>query len=314
MTICSGTEMSGLHTAASSTWATRRLWTSTASNAHRTISFSTGKIGMKQKAQTWVPYSDGRAGIYRIKNTITGAVYIGQSVNVGQRVTDHRKFLRKGNHCNKHLQSSFNKHGEDAFEFAMIARCSSTDDLTRMEQAILDMYRRQGVKTFNKLAPVDTPLLGASRPDAGSEFTDPVYREKALKAWRKWAKTEEGSAILRSSGTKSMRRLRADPDIEARRKEAAAKATRTPEFREKSRARMIAKMADPAFLAMTRAAQAKVAEQTKKSVRHKPTGEVFDSLTSASKKHGVSIATMSRRLNGKAPYPPSPDWEFVTND
>lgn len=188
------------------------------------------------------------------------------------------------------------------------------EDLTAMEQAILNTYRRRGFKTFNKAAPVNTPLLGSKRPDAGREFTDPVYRAKALDAWRKWSKTEEGSAKLRATGAKCMRMLREDPEIEARRKKAAAEALRRPEQREKARARMKAAMSNPEFRAKAAAAQAKVAEKTKKKVRHKPTGEVFCSLTAASKKHGVCITTMSRNLNGKGKYPPSPDWEYVLND
>ncbi len=61
------------------------------------------------------------SGIYRIRNLETGAMYIGQtSQSFDKRWSKHRRTLRAGRHENGHLQSSYNKHGKDAFEYKIL--------------------------------------------------------------------------------------------------------------------------------------------------------------------------------------------------
>jgi len=43
------------------------------------------------------------SGIYEIKNTIDGKVYIGRSLDIAKRLKDHERALRKGYHRNKFL-------------------------------------------------------------------------------------------------------------------------------------------------------------------------------------------------------------------
>ena len=65
-----------------------------------------------------------KSGIYQIINVINGKKYIGQSVNVEERMNEHLRELIKGTHGNRHLQSSFNKYGQEAFAFSILERCS----------------------------------------------------------------------------------------------------------------------------------------------------------------------------------------------
>ncbi len=83
-----------------------------------------------------------KSGIYSIRNLVNGKIYIGSSVLIAQRFRDHRKRLKKGNHDNIHLQRSWNKHGEQNFEFSVLEHCEINVLLLR-EQAWLD-------KTKNK--------------------------------------------------------------------------------------------------------------------------------------------------------------------
>lgn len=60
-------------------------------------------------------------GIYCIKNKINNKVYIGKTITKFQkRWFHHRSLLRAGIHNNKYLQKSWNKYGEDNFEFIML--------------------------------------------------------------------------------------------------------------------------------------------------------------------------------------------------
>jgi group I intron endonuclease len=61
-----------------------------------------------------------RAGIYRIQHIATGNQYIGSSVNVDRRLSDHRGYLRRGKHHSIYLQRAWNKYGEDSFIFEFL--------------------------------------------------------------------------------------------------------------------------------------------------------------------------------------------------
>ena len=62
-------------------------------------------------------------GIYMIQNKVNGKIYIGQSVNIEDRWGEHKYELNKGYHHNKHLQRSWNKDGQENFEFTIICEC-----------------------------------------------------------------------------------------------------------------------------------------------------------------------------------------------
>lgn len=64
-----------------------------------------------------------KSGIYYIKNTKTEQIYIGQSINLKERLNDHFNKLRKNKHHNNHMQNSFNKYGEENFSYGVIEYC-----------------------------------------------------------------------------------------------------------------------------------------------------------------------------------------------
>lgn len=76
-------------------------------------------------------------GLYRIRNVKTGGFYIGSSVNVNIRLSNHRCMLRRATHDNIHLQRSFDKHGEGAFTFDLIAIVEVSERLSS-EQRFLN--------------------------------------------------------------------------------------------------------------------------------------------------------------------------------
>ena len=74
--------------------------------------------------------TSGVIGIYIIKNTNNGKVYIGQSVNVEYRISNHFSKLKCKRHDNDHLQRAYDKH-PSAFTWELLCTCeqSELDDL-----------------------------------------------------------------------------------------------------------------------------------------------------------------------------------------
>lgn len=87
-------------------------------------------------------------GIYAITNMQTGKKYIGQSKNVQRRWHEHLKYLRDGRHVNRHLQASFQKYGEGAFEFSVIEECDPIL-LDEREQYWIEQYQTFGDHGYN---------------------------------------------------------------------------------------------------------------------------------------------------------------------
>ena len=63
-------------------------------------------------------------GIYFILNVQNGKVYVGQSISIERRFGDHKSALRNNHHKNNHLQSAWNKYGENSFRFCILEECS----------------------------------------------------------------------------------------------------------------------------------------------------------------------------------------------
>lgn len=60
-------------------------------------------------------------GIYLLRNTVNGKLYVGQSVHTGRRWHEHKKSAARGD--KSPLYDSIRKHGRDAFEFVVLEVC-----------------------------------------------------------------------------------------------------------------------------------------------------------------------------------------------
>jgi group I intron endonuclease len=66
-------------------------------------------------------------GIYCIENIINNKKYVGQSINVEKRLKKHFLKLKNGEHENRYLQRSYNKHGENNFTSYLIEECTKEE-------------------------------------------------------------------------------------------------------------------------------------------------------------------------------------------
>lgn len=89
-------------------------------------------------------------GIYCIENLVNGKKYIGLSRNIFQRFNRHKNSLNGGYHTNEHLQSAWNKYGENNFSFSIIEVCNE-DELKNKEIYYIKEYNTQNRKYgYNK--------------------------------------------------------------------------------------------------------------------------------------------------------------------
>ena len=95
------------------------------------------------------------AAIYIIRNCISGKVYVGQSVNVRERVRQHKYQLRHGKHYNRHLQAAWDVYGEPAFEFIIFKQVTGdtreiiVGELNRLEQETIKQMGACGHGGYN---------------------------------------------------------------------------------------------------------------------------------------------------------------------
>lgn len=98
-------------------------------------------------------------GIYSITNTITGEMYIGQSLSIHKRWNNHLEQLELNSHHSDKLQESYNKYGISAFGFKVlelmpishcqIKCCKTKDKLFNILLCVRESYYMKKYNTLN---------------------------------------------------------------------------------------------------------------------------------------------------------------------
>lgn len=101
-----------------------------------------------------------KSGIYKILNTVTEKFYIGSAINFKARWTQHKGKLSLNIHPNKFLQSSWNLHGETAFQFIILEYCEKEIILNR-EQFWIDITNCCDRNIGYNLYPIAGSALGS---------------------------------------------------------------------------------------------------------------------------------------------------------
>lgn len=133
-----------------------------------------------------------RSGVYIIKHTETGRVYIGSSCNMRARIRSHIVSLNKRSHRNRFLQRAWDKYGPGAFEFNRLLICKKEDNLF-FEQRAIDSYRAYDKRFgFNAV-----PVAGSNVGMRHSEET----KEKLRKASTGRKKSQDEIERIRAAST-----------------------------------------------------------------------------------------------------------------
>jgi len=67
------------------------------------------------------------AGVFAIKNTASGRVLLGSSLNLDGSLNKHRFMLKIGSHRNAALQADWQRHGPEAFTFEILETVAPSD-------------------------------------------------------------------------------------------------------------------------------------------------------------------------------------------
>lgn len=77
--------------------------------------------------------------VYEILNISNHKRYIGCSADVKSRWNHHKHLLRLNKHNNKHLQSSWNNHGEDNFIFTILFQFKDINEMYAKEKELVKL-------------------------------------------------------------------------------------------------------------------------------------------------------------------------------
>ena len=134
-------------------------------------------------------------------------VYIGQSKNLGRRISEHFNDLKNGKHHNQEIQRDYDKYGAKSFTFDVLYCGSYTkNDLNRIEQE--EIEKHGGVESdlcYNVFSGGDSGYSAnqkfrkqVSERLKGTKKSDSFKRFASEKAKRQW-ESDEFRAIMRES-------------------------------------------------------------------------------------------------------------------
>ena len=97
------------------------------------------------------------AGVFQVKNTLNGKVFLGSSLNLEGSLNKHRFMLSIGKHRNTRLQSDWNSAGPENYVFEILEVVKVKDDphfnlqdeLTLLEQIWLEKLQPVGDHGYN---------------------------------------------------------------------------------------------------------------------------------------------------------------------
>jgi len=159
-------------------------------------------------------------GIYTITNTISGKIYIGQTINIRRRWHSHHWHLRKNAHRNSHLQRAWNKYGEKAFVFKVAV------DLSLVPKDQLQVALNAAEIKLLAVIPNSYNLTEAAK--SGTTPSKETKEKLSIIRKKLWQDPE-----FRERRRISHQAACADPELQKRRSISLKKAMESTEYKEK---------------------------------------------------------------------------------
>ncbi|MCB0521773.1 MAG: GIY-YIG nuclease family protein [Lewinellaceae bacterium] len=94
-----------------------------------------------------------RMGVFQIRNTANGKIFVGSNTNLDAIWNRHRFALNFGSHTNAALQADWKTYGENFFEFEILAEVKHKDDPAfdyRKELKMLEALFLEELKPFGE--------------------------------------------------------------------------------------------------------------------------------------------------------------------
>lgn len=224
--------------------------------------------------------------IYKIRNVVTDAFYIGSTTNHKLRFDSHRRRLRKGTHQSKKLQAAWDKYGEDCFKFEILEQLKEASELRDVENRWLTAWH--GTDTcYNESSDACAPMRGRKHSDeVKAKCVNKVIRKGALHY--RFGKTLSDEVKKKIGDTQ--------------RGQKKGPRTISEEGRQKIQAAVVAGHYKGHGHPMTESQRNAII----KGVVEITTGQRFDSVTSASEYYGLKMPTVRRSLATKKPLSKGP--------
>ena len=204
------------------------------------------------------------SGIYEIVNLVNGKRYVGSAVNLERRWRQHRKRLMANSHHSRHLQSAWNKHGTESFDFRILKTCD-VGALLVEEQAEFDRRKPEynvcptAGSTLGRLHSKETRRkIGAKKVGTKLPPRDAEYRAKMSAAHKGRPKSSEHFSAFQAGRKAFVRNAEHCADVSDSLRKAFAEGRksreRPPEYREKIAAGLRGKTLTPEHRANVAAA------------------------------------------------------------
>lgn len=147
--------------------------------------------------------SQKKIAVYRIVNSVSGTYYVGSSTNLYERWRTHRKKLRSGTHPNPKLQASWDKHGETAFAFVILAEFDSIQGMEGCEEALLlDCVPDPQCCNLSVSARTPWRNTGSLHPNYGKPMAEEQKEKLRTAAKMQWQKSDPRTGRKHSAETR----------------------------------------------------------------------------------------------------------------
>jgi len=141
-----------------------------------------------------VIYSKYMCGIYKIINTATNKMYVGKTKGeFKNRWRNHKRQLKKGVSPCKYLQNTWNKYGEEVFQFEVIAEGNfNKEELKQLEEIFIKLYGHYNILNISHTHKFSKERKQKMSKAMADKWKDPNHKVKVSKSIKQtWAKNYE---------------------------------------------------------------------------------------------------------------------------